>query len=659
MMNLTQYERWYGRDEPPPEIKKFTVGKLSLEFQEGDLRYIRYADQELVRRIYVAIRDVNWNTIPAEITNLTVEESEDRFTIEYEAFHQDAPLEFRWQAKIQGDFDGSITFSMDGEAVSDFQYCRIGFCVLHPIEGFKGSNYRASTADGEISGELPELIAPQNIENGFETPLFPAFTHLEIDSPLGIKTIFDFKGDLFEMEDQRNWTDTSFKTYCTPIALGYPYSAEAGQKFYQEVQVRFDLPIKIRQLNCKQDEDIIDLTLGTETVHRLPKLGYGLSGNRNTLDARETELLSRLHPNHIKTELHLFDPLWSSKLDKAIKCAKEVNCSLELVVFLNDDWEEALKTLEGQVAGAPVAHMIVFHEDEAPMGSTSAYWMKIIRERLSNVLPDVLFFGGTNGNFAELNRDRPDISVMDGVVYTINPQVHGSDERTLIEAIEAQRDTVVSAKYFTDDLPVCISSVTLKPPFNQAATEEEVLQEPGELPSFVDPRQMSLFAAAWTVGSIRSLSLGGADSISYYEVTGWRGLMETSDGSQIPKKFRSCPKMVYPVYWVFSFLADASVLEIVELTNSYPLLIEGFACKSNNRLKLLLANLQPKKQKVSISNFPNGKAILKRLDDDSASAAAFKPYEYMYKSEKLMINGNELLLALKPYETDFVELNLS
>jgi len=25
------------------------------------------------------------------------------------------------------------------------------------------------------------------------------------------------------MEDQRNWTDASFKTYSTPLALGFPH----------------------------------------------------------------------------------------------------------------------------------------------------------------------------------------------------------------------------------------------------------------------------------------------------------------------------------------------------------------------------------------------------------------------------------------------------
>jgi len=37
-----------------------------------------------------------------------------------------------------------------------------------------------------------------------------------------------FEGDVFETEDQRNWTDASFKTYCPPLRLPYPRPFEAG-----------------------------------------------------------------------------------------------------------------------------------------------------------------------------------------------------------------------------------------------------------------------------------------------------------------------------------------------------------------------------------------------------------------------------------------------
>ncbi len=41
------------------------------------------------------------------------------------------------------------------------------------------------------------------------------------------------EGDTFEMEDQRNWTDASYKTYVRPLALPWPYTLAAGERLSQ------------------------------------------------------------------------------------------------------------------------------------------------------------------------------------------------------------------------------------------------------------------------------------------------------------------------------------------------------------------------------------------------------------------------------------------
>jgi hypothetical protein len=39
------------------------------------------------------------------------------------------------------------------------------------------------------------------------------------------------------MEDHRNWTDASFKTYVRPLALPWPYALPAGEGVTQSVTV--------------------------------------------------------------------------------------------------------------------------------------------------------------------------------------------------------------------------------------------------------------------------------------------------------------------------------------------------------------------------------------------------------------------------------------
>ena len=663
-LTLSPYEMWYGRDAPPPAVHWLRAGDLDVEFQDGDLRYIRCAGRELIRRIYVAIRDVNWNTVPGVITNLNVDSGADHFHIHFESSHQSVALQFRWQATIKGRPDGTIEYSMEGLAESDFRYCRIGFCVLHPIQGIAGSPYRVVTPSGVMSGDLVPWIEPQRIENGYEIPITPSCSSLTVAMPDGIGITTDFEGDLFEMEDQRNWTDGSYKTYCTPLSLGYPHQAKAGQVFRQGVTVRMDSQSLSRPPSSHANEvrthsevnDLIRLNIPQGSPHLLPRIGFGLPGQAQIPDPRTIQLLSRLQPDHLKVELHLQEAIWPSLLAQAIALAGRIGSSLELAVFVSDHPEMEIDALKTFAHGAPVSRMIVFHEAEAANGTTSARWLKLMRETNPTRSPQIALFGGTNGNFAELNRQPPDISAMDGVSYPINPQVHMPDERSLIEALEAQGDTVLTARRYCGELPICVSSVTLKPPFNQAATEAEALPDPDQLPANVDPRQMSLFAAAWTVGSLRSLASGGVDSITYFETTGWGGLIESASGSPLPAKFRSFPGMIFPVYWVFAFLAGFRGGKLTPFISTHPLRVTGFLLSKGGRFQVVISNLQPGLQEIHLDGLPQGEARLWRLNQDTMPISAIDADAFLNSAQPFMTHADGSRLLLEPYESAFLEI---
>jgi len=656
MTALSKYETWYGRAEPPPAAIPLRAGGLTLVYQAGDLRTICLGSQELIRRVYMAVRDVNWNTIPGQLSDLEINAGDDHFHIRYQAVHEAGPLRFRWTATITGDREGRISYLMDGLTESAFRYCRIGFCVLHPILGIAGSDYEAQTPDGPVAGTMPQLVAPQIIEDGFEIPLFPPCSQLVVETPAGIRIRTDFEGDLFETEDQRNWTDESFKTYCTPLSLGYPHQAEAGMTIRQEVIISAKAKQPELLAEPVPDNRPLSLSLATTASGVLPLLGFGLAAESPGLSTRETELLSALRPAHLKVELHLRDRQWPAALQNAIRTGEQVGSALELVIFLTDAADDALAILRSRLHGVSVARIIVFHEAEAAVTTTSTQWIQFVRERLADGLPSVPIVGGTNGNFAELNRQRPDISVMDGVAYSINPQVHASDEQSLIEAIDSQRDTLVTARSFCEALPISVSSITLKPPFNQAATEEEAAPDPNQLPANVDGRQMALFAATWTVGSLRAMVEGSADSVTYYETSGWRGLFETEAGSPLPALFRSAPGMIFPVYWVFRFLADAERALIRPLLGDRSLRIEGFGLRSASQFSLLLANLLPSAQEIVLNAMPSGAAQLWRLNEETMVTAASDPRAFLTRAMSRSVFSATWDVTLLPYETLFLQI---
>ena len=54
------------------------------------------------------------------------------------------------------------------------------------------------------------------------------------------------EGDTYEMEDQRNWTDASYKTYVRPLARPWPYTLDAGARLDQAVTLTVSSQQQIR-----------------------------------------------------------------------------------------------------------------------------------------------------------------------------------------------------------------------------------------------------------------------------------------------------------------------------------------------------------------------------------------------------------------------------
>ncbi|TFD23336.1 hypothetical protein [Cryobacterium sp. TMS1-13-1] len=54
----------------------------------------------------------------------------------------------------------------------------------------------------------------------------------------GFTASLGFIGDIFETEDQRNWTDASFKTYSTPLDRPFPVQIRPGTPIEQSVVLR-------------------------------------------------------------------------------------------------------------------------------------------------------------------------------------------------------------------------------------------------------------------------------------------------------------------------------------------------------------------------------------------------------------------------------------
>jgi hypothetical protein len=536
---------------------------------------------------------------------------------------------------------------MDGEARTTFRRNRLGFCVLHPPT-CAGRSTQIEHVDGTVEPSVfPVQIAPQLVVDGEIKPVAPfaEMRGLAYEAAPGVRAEIRFEGDIFEMEDQRNWTDASYKSYCTPLRLPFPVEVQAGTRIRQAITLR--LVGQPPSIQVREDA-APTVTLDAAPPRPLPSIGLGLASHGQPLTATEIVRLQTLRPAHLRADLRLDKPEAAASLRRATAEAEALGCALEIALFVPDDAEAALAKLAQQVAELqpPVGAWLLFR---GATRTSDAALVALARRYLAPLLPNAHFGGGTDLFFTELNRYRPPLEGLNLVAYSINPQVHAFDNASLIETLEAQATTVASARALIGALPLAVGPVTLRMRYNPNATGPEPEPLPGELPAAVDVRQMSLFGAAWTLGSLKQLAGSDVQRLTYYETTGQRGVMETATGSPQPELFRSLPGAVFPLYHVLADAGEFAGGQIAPATTSHPLLTDGFTLHAGDHRRTLVANFSPARQTVWLRNAP-AQVRVTLLDEENVEQAMTAPEQFRVQpgSEQQASDG-VLQLHLRPY----------
>lgn len=604
----SRHQIWYGRDQPPAEPRLVRAGELLLELHGPDIRYARTSANEVVRRLYMAVRDLNWNTLPVSLDEARIDEGDGEFQVGFSARNLEGDIDFSWRGTIEGSRDGTVSYEMIGAAGSAFAFAKIGLCLHHAVRETAGRLFRGRAPSTPVGGELPRSIAPQMdvAAQGWHLPLFDPVEWLEIDLPHGERITFDFEGDLFEMEDQRNWTDASLKTSSTPASLGYRHASVPGRTIRQKVTFRVEGASGSPRPRSAMPAV---LHVGGPSGGSVPPVGLGMPSHDQPASAREIELLRHLAPAHLRVEVELPE---DGSLERGLADASAIGAALELALFVDEEmtFVDAIANAVAR-SGVPVARVLVLHRC---CEVTPVEYVDAVRK----LWPDATVGGGTNVYFNELNRHRPDHERLDVVAYGVNPQIHAFDELSLVESLEAQGETVRSARGFCGGTPIAVTPITLRPRFNAVATTEEAA-ELGGLPRAVDPRQPSLFAAAWTLGSVKYLAEAGAASLTYFETTGWRGVIERAAGPRSPA-FPSVPGEAFPLYHVLADVCELRGVELQTCEASDPLSIVGLAAGT----RLLVANLEPRPKTVRIVGM-SGPARLLRLNDNTVPGRTEEP----------------------------------
>lgn len=577
-----------------------SAGAVRANFSGMDLRNVCIDGVEVAQRIYTAVRDPIWGTVAPVYEDIATDIPGSEFTVKLSTRCTDAEIDYRQETmyRVSAE-DDVLRCQLDGVALRDFRYNRIGFCILLD-QSMAGCHYRIwHPGAKEEEGILSQLVAPQLEIGGNLFPYLGPFEALQLELHSGGVVRYAFRGDVFELEDQRNWTDSSFKVYSTPLEAGWPLRAETGNTFSQTLEVSFQPAVPLRQRNVrKKIGDRVSLALGPLADRALPRLGSNLGGVTDMSESQK-KLLQRLKLDHLRLDMRLGHDFPSVGESTAVVC-RELDIAAEIVIELLADGDRSIGAVGGLIDDLLVDRIIVLQAGVPCTGGEIASRAKSAFLARGREIP---CYAGTDLHFADVNRYRPSMDGADGLAFPIVPTVHADDDETVLDNVRAQAEVVISASALCGGRPLALGPITLRPRFSAWAGDNDARSGVG--PS--DPRQWSLFGAVWTLKSLAVLAQAGVQSVTYHDVVGYQGLLAPSkDGFEVPE--------IYPVYWLIQWLGEWKGTPMVSSRLSEGSSVTSLALRRGTETRVILGNAATETAAVEIPGVR--RAVVRKIHAD-------------------------------------------
>jgi D-apionolactonase len=609
----------YGTGRKEPEPRLLTAGPLTAEFIEGNLRIIAYKGIEVLRAVSYLVRDKDWGTYALHLSDLLIGEDDDTFEISFKALCEGAggsAIELR--ASITG-AGQRLAFDVAALPHADFLTNRCGFCVLHPIAGLAGLPVIVESVSGDIiESKLPGVIDPwQPFKN------LRAITHQVAD---GILAECRMEGGTFEMEDQRNWSDASYKTYVRPLELPWPYVLKAGVEVRQRVTLTISGELKSRPAASASAGSPIGVGLAGANG-RMPGMSLVIAPQDIKASLAALPALAQIAPRQLL--LH-FDPLAgheTAALEGFARLQRESGAaaSLELALPCRDDPESELLAIASKVraAGLTLESLIVSPSVDRQSTPPGSKWpdcppLETVYAAARKAFPGLRLGGGMLSYFTELNRKRVPPEQLDFITHATNPIVHAADDLSVMQTLEALPFIVRSVREIYGHKPYHIGPSTIamrQNPYGGATKANTGLER---IPmANRDPRHNGLFAAAWTVGYVARCLSAQPEMLTLSALAGDFGLI-ASEGEPSPQGG------VRPLFHVVQALSELAGFEWRECVVSKPARVAAFAAVGpTDRKSIMIANLTPHSLTADLSTSGlKSETRISMLDEESLACAA-------------------------------------
>jgi hypothetical protein len=642
-----------GTEQPDAPGRVLTAGPTSVEFDNGQLRYLKVNGVEVLRAVGFLVRDENWGTYAPALSQLNVEQRADGFSVSFHAVCKRAGQEMAYDAAIEANRHGDVEFTGVAVPKTDFLTARTGFVVLHPLKGVAGFPVEIEHVDGrKVQGRFPELVNPvQPVLN------IRALTHEVVP---GLKATVRMEGDTFEMEDHRNWTDASFKTYVRPLALPWPYTLKAGEAVRQAIRIALT-GTAAKGAKAPAGKGV-EVRVGSALRETLPPVGLGMPAEEIEHAIRHLDLVRLAAPRFLVCHIdprrkHGLKELYGYRVLAEQTGAQAV---LEAVVESVDGYARELQALAARVtqSGIRLSGLAVVPVGDLksvlPGGPRpAAPKLEDLYAAARAAFPNVRLGGGMLSFFTELNRKRPPANLLDFVINTTCPIVHAADDRSVMETLEALPYQVETARSFIGKTPYRIGPSGIGCRDNpHGATWTPNPDNVRLCLTKLDPRQRGLFAAAWTLGYVATFAQTGVESIALGAPTGPLGLLYRKADHRQPWYDSLAAPAVFPAFHVVAGLTRGAGQKLVATESSDPAKVRTLAYRGKKGTTLWLANLTAENQAVTLHGH-GGAAFAGLLDEGTFVRATTDPEAFQDAWKPL--KGNALVLGA--YAVAFLSLN--
>ena len=505
-----------GTDEAQPPELRLQAGPLSMRLVGTRLLSIHAGPHEVWHGVSFLFRDADWGTPEPVVDQIDHQPLAGGFRVDVRA-HVPVTPRIDLHITVEGTDAGRVRYAGTATACGDIDTHRTGLCLMVPLSVI-GRRVEVLHDDGRLSqSTFPRRIAPW--------PPFLSVRAIRHEAADGAWASAQLEGEVFELEDQRNNADASFKVYSRSNFMPRPYRLRAGQPVRQSVELQLAEPPALgvsrpaaNRANA-QAKPALRAGIGTG-------IGIGIEPADAAHSAALAPWLGQLAPRHLHLRIDAADSAavhWAG-IQRLLEAAG-ARLRLDITQLSEGGAAPTMAALAVALAAAGVRP-----ESVTPFPSTPP-----VLEAARQAFPGSGIGGGTPYFFTQLNR-LEGLGRVDHLSFCTRALVHGADDESVIAGLQCLPWMMETLAFTHPGVPVHLGPSAIGASASPLGAQPESDGSRRLALARHDPRSRALFGAAWLLGYVAACVQAGVAGLSLQTLLGPSGLLREHAG-----RLRPCP----------------------------------------------------------------------------------------------------------------------